>query len=604
MAKLRIGIGSDFRLKDQKLGLGKNNPQERLDVAGVAKGQDLKVTGISSLTAYEGFLRADHQIAENTTLSSDQGPVSSLSGEIIVGTGQTVTVSKVEDEFANANDGTVWSAYLSNSAGGFQAAYPASQAFNGKISATETSRSVNSQITSTWTPPKEITYSSSVEVWTYYAGSVSLNGGTAITVNNDQSWRKIGSGSGTLTSITFSSNSGNSVYIAGIAIDGEILVDGFSTPVDKGGSAGGSEIECLKVYNTFTPPSGGTNERPYAPKPGELYYNYDLKTIEFHDGHDWRQVDNTTRSGRSLFAGGRGDPGSGSSIDYTQVYSMQVNTLGSVVDFGDLTLNQRYGGAGCSNSTRGIVGGGWQSPVQNFEIEYFTLASGGNGIDWGQNNAGGWGSQGASSSTRGLNAGGGYPTATATIESIFFSTVGTKEDFGDISAIRFRGDRACNSTVRGVFSGGYNPSLVSTMDAKDLHSTADTLEFGDLGRVHIGLSAASDSTRGVWMGGWAGAIPAGSGSDVAIDMITIATFGNAVEFGELSDERHGPGSCQNMTRGVVAGGNTPGSSLRGEYITIQSAGNAIDWGDLQHQSTTILSQPVAMPDSHGGLGGF
>ena len=62
--------------------------------------------------------------------------------------------------------------------------------------------------------------------------------------------------------------------------------------------AGGSEIECLKVYNTFTPPSGGTNERPYAPKPGELYYNYDFKTIEFHDGYGWRQVDNTTRSGR------------------------------------------------------------------------------------------------------------------------------------------------------------------------------------------------------------------------------------------------------------------------------------------------------------------
>ena len=68
--------------------------------------------------------------------------------------------------------------------------------------------------------------------------------------------------------------------------------------------AGGSEIECLKVYNTFTPPSGGTNERPYAPKPGELYYNYDFKTIEFHDGYGWRQVDNTTRSGRALFGGG------------------------------------------------------------------------------------------------------------------------------------------------------------------------------------------------------------------------------------------------------------------------------------------------------------
>ena len=69
--------------------------------------------------------------------------------------------------------------------------------------------------------------------------------------------------------------------------------------------AGGSEIECLKVYNTFTPPAGGTNERPYAPKPGELYYNYDFKTIEFFDGYGWRQVDNTTRSGRGVFMGGQ-----------------------------------------------------------------------------------------------------------------------------------------------------------------------------------------------------------------------------------------------------------------------------------------------------------
>ena len=47
------------------------------------------------MTAYEGFLRADQQIAENTTLSFDQGPSASLSGEIIVGTGQTVTVTEL-----------------------------------------------------------------------------------------------------------------------------------------------------------------------------------------------------------------------------------------------------------------------------------------------------------------------------------------------------------------------------------------------------------------------------------------------------------------------------------------------------------------------------
>ena len=64
--------------------------------------------------------------------------------------------------------------------------------------------------------------------------------------------------------------------------------------------AGGSQIECMKVYNTFTPPSGDTNQRPSKPKPGQLYYNYDFKVIEFHDGYGWRQVDYTTRSGRAV----------------------------------------------------------------------------------------------------------------------------------------------------------------------------------------------------------------------------------------------------------------------------------------------------------------
>ena len=67
--------------------------------------------------------------------------------------------------------------------------------------------------------------------------------------------------------------------------------------------AGGSQIGSLKVFNTFTPPSGDTNQRPSKPKPGQLYYNYDFKTIEFHDGYGWRQVDYTTKWSY-VFAGG------------------------------------------------------------------------------------------------------------------------------------------------------------------------------------------------------------------------------------------------------------------------------------------------------------
>tara|TARA_Y100001980_G_scaffold34039_1_gene11774 strand:- start:38 stop:5056 length:5019 start_codon:yes stop_codon:yes gene_type:complete len=123
------------------------------------------------------------------------------------------------------NDGTLWSNYLTNSSGGFQSNYPASNAFNGVTTGANTSRSSNNQITQTFAPPNGISYSSSVEVWTWYSGSVSLNGGSNITVNNDQSFRQIASGSGTINNIRFITDAGNSAYVAGIRVDGTILLD-------------------------------------------------------------------------------------------------------------------------------------------------------------------------------------------------------------------------------------------------------------------------------------------------------------------------------------------------------------------------------------------
>ena len=98
MAKIRFGYSDDFTAKDSGVGINTTDSQANLDVVGVVKGQDLKVVGISSQTGYEGFLRADHQIEEETQLNFGQGINASLSGEIIVGTGKTVTVNEVVKE--------------------------------------------------------------------------------------------------------------------------------------------------------------------------------------------------------------------------------------------------------------------------------------------------------------------------------------------------------------------------------------------------------------------------------------------------------------------------------------------------------------------------
>ena len=144
------------------------------------------------------------------------------------------------------NDGTQWSHYLTGG-GGFQGSYPAKNAFNGTTTGANTSRSTDSQTTQTFTPPGGISYSSSVEVWTWMNGSVSLNGGSNITVSNDQSFRQIASGSGTINSIAFNSASGNSVYIAGIRVDGTILVEPDITLVDNTRAENCNPFEAFSV---------------------------------------------------------------------------------------------------------------------------------------------------------------------------------------------------------------------------------------------------------------------------------------------------------------------------------------------------------------------
>ena len=106
-------------------------------------------------------------------------------------------------------------------------------------------------------------------------------------------------------------------------LSGEIVVGaGLTMTVGTGATASQGTIESLKVYNMFQPPSGGTNQRPPA-KPGALFYNFDLKTIEFFDGSNWRQVDNTTTRGRAIIAGGNTPSGGafGDNIHFVNIHS-------------------------------------------------------------------------------------------------------------------------------------------------------------------------------------------------------------------------------------------------------------------------------------------
>ena len=485
MANIRREFGDDLTLKNGKLGINTTTAQERVDVVGIVKVRDLNVTGVSSLTAYEGFLRADNQIDESINLEFGNGLKASLSGEIIVGTGVTVTI-----------------------------------------------------------------------------GIVGL-GTTSV-------------GVGTTTALKTASLDTTDVNLAG-----------------------GSQVECLKVFNTFTPPSGGTNERPYKPKPGQLYYNYDFKTIEFHDGNGWRQVDNTTRSGRAIYGGTSNNP------YYQVLHYVNIHTTGNSIDFGSLLI-QRYATTGsCSSNTRALVAGGWISPTSTDTIEYFTMASGGTAIDFGNLAQAEYTLLSCSSSTRGLFTGSYQaPSNTAQIDYVEIGTTGNALDFGDMSGVTRYGGCGLSSPTRGIFAGGRAKGTVGPypanagtheIDFVTIASKGNSTTFGDMTFNGGYCGGMSNTTRGI-IGG--ARQPATVNN---IDMITIASTGNAVHFGDLTVARAGSQTGSTQTRGIFIGGSPTADTRKTiDYITISSSGNAIDFGESGFQ----IDIGASVSDSHGGLGGF
>ena len=84
-----------------------------------------------------------------------------------------------------------------------------------------------------------------------------------------------------------------------------------------------------------------------------------------------------------------------------------------------------------------------------------------------------------------------------------------------------------------------------------------------------------------------------------IDFITIASAGNASDFGDLQQERIQASATASQTRGVHIGGN-PGSSPNNftnmQFVTIASTGNASDFGETYAARTRRSTS-----DCHGGL---
>ena len=380
-------------------------------------------------------------------------------------------------------------------------------------------------------------------------------------------------------------------------LSGEIVIGaGLTMSVGTGATTGQGSIKSLKVSNTFTPPIGGINDRPSAPQPGAIFYNKDFRTIEYWDGNFWRQVDNTTTSGRGVWMGGNTPtaPNSASGVE-DNIEFINLNTSGSFQNFGDLTIESRHTVA-MSSHTRGLIKHGYDAPVGNVNIiDYITIASAGDAIDFGDTTYAAWGAATFSSSTRGIVGGGTGPLNTMCFVTI--ATIGNAADFGDLSD-QFRHTIGYASPTRGIMGTGDSPTvMLSNFDAITIASSGGGIDFGDICYGARAVSACCNTTRGVWMGGYRNS-PAGGYVITEIDNTTIASGGQAIQFGTLPTTRsHGRSASTNI-RAVNGGGN--GSIKDVDSVEFASGGAAVAFSELN----IGRSSPGALSDSHGGLGGF
>jgi len=263
-------------------------------------------------------------------------------------------------------------------------------------------------------------------------------------------------------------------------------------------------------------------------------------------------------------------------IDY-----FPIGTLGNASDFGELQANT-YKTAAVSSGSRGVFIAGWVGAYSN-RIDYITIASTGNASDFGNYGRGTTSLGGCSDGDRGVAAGGGISgnSNVDIIEYLTIASTGNTTDFGNLTLGR-SGCIGASNGVRGVFAGAGSASASNdpTIDYITIQSTGNATDFGDLTSTRRTLGGGMhNDVRGLWVGGYAW--PEYANVDV-IDYVTIATTGNASDFGNATTICADNFGTSNGTRGVYGSGNGQSSSYSNhiEYVTMASTGNGTDFGNL------------------------
>ena len=277
-------------------------------------------------------------------------------------------------------------------------------------------------------------------------------------------------------------------------------------------------------------------------------------------------------------------------------------------DFGDLTVARDNMIKGGGQRVSGMFAGG-TTPSSSTVIEKVIFVSGGGGTDYGDLTTAGYTGGKAANNHREVYryTEGGRTTNISYYDYLGAASGGKTADFGDSTVTTEGQIQPLCDGVRGISGGGSTAptTQINTLESFTLMSLGNAVDFGDLNNTLRNGAGVSSKTRGIVGGGLFFNSPSPGSSNQTynvLDYVTIASAGNATDFGDLSQSRQCT-AIDNTTRGVFLGGyiypsapsNTAINTM--DIVEIATTGNATDFGDLSQNTR----QNGSVSNGHGGL---
>ena len=447
MAEIRQGYFDDYTQQNGNVGIGTSISNEKLEIIGGVTSQELNVTGIATFTYVSGFIRKHTDYSENADMTA--GDSGTLSGEIVVGAGLTMTVGTG----ATSSQGSVDSLKV------YSMFQPPSGTTNQR-------------------PPAKtgaIFYNFDFKTIEFFDGN---------------SWNQVDNttrrGRGVIASGYIAPARQDTIDFIEISSEGNALdfgdLDNAKTQPGPGATnsrglfAGGMTPSATNQIEYITIPSTGNG-------------------IDFGDlTRSTNAPGGASSSTRMLAAGSNTPSGASNVIDY-----FEIHTLGNAIDFGDLTRSKYP--AGVQSPTRAVFGGGYTPNGENNSLEFSIFASLGNTTSFGDLTQVRGNPSSGGNSTRGLYAGGwGGPASMITsIDFITIASEGNAKRFGDLTEKMSEQMGGCANSVRCTFAGGNDPGQnpLNTISFVTIASTGNAQDFGDLTLARRGPSSLSDSHGGL-----------------------------------------------------------------------------------------------------------